>query len=163
EQDGGLSGDHETEEDRSLTEHQRADDGQHRQGRHVQQLVEHGGHISTLANGSERSMTTSLWEGCGCSDLDILPRPEPARYRLIGPGRGWQTPGMSLHTSTVDIQTRDGVADGFVAAPDDGAEHPAVLFYMDAFGPRPRLEEMAGRLAEQGYVVLVPNVFYRHG
>jgi carboxymethylenebutenolidase len=70
---------------------------------------------------------------------------------------------MSLHTSTVEIQTRDGVADGFVAAPADGAQHPAVLFYMDAFGPRPRLEEMAGRLAEHGYVVLVPNVFYRHG
>jgi carboxymethylenebutenolidase len=70
---------------------------------------------------------------------------------------------MSLHTSTVDIQTRDGVADGFVAAPDDGAQHPGVLFYMDAIGLRPRLEEMAERLAEQGYVVLVPNVFYRHG
>jgi len=70
---------------------------------------------------------------------------------------------MSLHTSTVEIQTRDGVADGFVAAPDDGAEHPAVLFYMDAFGPRKRLEEMAGRIAAEGYVVLVPNVFYRQG
>jgi carboxymethylenebutenolidase len=70
---------------------------------------------------------------------------------------------MSLHTSTVEIQTRDGVADGFVAAPDDGAEHPAALFYMDAFGPRKRLEEMATRIAEEGYVVLVPHVFYRRG
>ncbi|NUR05376.1 MAG: dienelactone hydrolase family protein [Nocardioidaceae bacterium] len=68
---------------------------------------------------------------------------------------------MTLHTSTVEIQTRDGAVDGFVAAPDDGAEHAGVLFYMDAFGVRPRLEEMAGRIAEQGYVVLVPNVFYR--
>ena len=34
---------------------------------------------------------------------------------------------------------------------------------MDAFGLRPRLEEMAQRLAGHGYVVLVPNVFYRQG
>ncbi len=34
---------------------------------------------------------------------------------------------------------------------------------MDAFGVRPVLEELARELAEQGYYVLVPNVFYRHG
>jgi carboxymethylenebutenolidase len=34
---------------------------------------------------------------------------------------------------------------------------------MDAIGLRPRIEEMAGRIAAQGYVVLAPNVFYRAG
>ena len=70
---------------------------------------------------------------------------------------------MSVHTSSVDIQTADGTADAFLVAPDDGARHPGVLFYMDAFGPRPRLEDMAAHLAEQGYVVVVPHVFYREG
>jgi carboxymethylenebutenolidase len=70
---------------------------------------------------------------------------------------------MALRTSTVDISTRDGVADAFLAAPEGKGTHPGVLIYMDAFGLRPRLEEMAGRIAEQGYVVLVPNVFYRQG
>jgi carboxymethylenebutenolidase len=70
---------------------------------------------------------------------------------------------MALRTSTVDIVTGDGTADAFLAAPDDGARHPGVLLYMDAFGPRPRLEEMAERLASKGYVVLVPHVFYREG
>jgi carboxymethylenebutenolidase len=70
---------------------------------------------------------------------------------------------MAVRTSTVDIKTSDGTADAFLAAPDDNGHYPAVLFYMDAFGPRPRLEEMARRIAAEGYVVLVPNVFYRRG
>ena len=34
---------------------------------------------------------------------------------------------------------------------------------MDAFGPRPRLVEMAERIAERGYLVLTPHLFYRAG
>jgi carboxymethylenebutenolidase len=34
---------------------------------------------------------------------------------------------------------------------------------MDAFGLRPRIQEMAQRIADWGYVVLAPNVFYRDG
>lgn len=34
---------------------------------------------------------------------------------------------------------------------------------IDAIGLRPRIEEMADRIAAQGYVVLAPNVFYRGG
>ena len=34
---------------------------------------------------------------------------------------------------------------------------------MDAFGPRPALDQMAERLANQGYAVLVPDLFYRNG
>src|SRR6476659_9744643 len=71
--------------------------------------------------------------------------------------------GMPVRTSTVEIRTADGTADAFLATPGDDGLHPAVLFYMDAFGPRPRLEEMACRIAGEGYVVLVPNVFYRRG
>ncbi|MFD5191711.1 dienelactone hydrolase family protein [Streptomyces sp. NPDC058357] len=64
---------------------------------------------------------------------------------------------------TVQIPTADGRADAFAAFPDDGARHPGVLLYMDAFGLRPVLEEMARELAGHGYYVLVPNVLYRHG
>jgi carboxymethylenebutenolidase len=64
---------------------------------------------------------------------------------------------------TVDIETRDGVADAYLARPDDGERHPGVLLLIDAFGLRPQIEQMADRIAEQGYVVLAPNVFYRAG
>jgi carboxymethylenebutenolidase len=70
---------------------------------------------------------------------------------------------VDVRIERVDVPTQEGTADAVLAVPDDGERHPGVLVYMDAFGLRPRLEEMAGRLAAEGYAVLVPNVFYRHG
>ena len=64
--------------------------------------------------------------------------------------------------SAVDITTPDGVADAYLTRPDD-QPHPGVLFIMDAYGLRPRIDEMADRIAGRGYVVLAPNVFYRAG
>ncbi|CAN5331392.1 dienelactone hydrolase family protein [soil metagenome] len=40
---------------------------------------------------------------------------------------------------------------------------PAVIFYMDGLAIRPTLVEMGQRLAANGYVVLVPDLFYRYG
>jgi carboxymethylenebutenolidase len=64
---------------------------------------------------------------------------------------------------TIEIPTAAGVADAYLVGPDDGGPHPGVLFIMDAYGVRPRIEEMADQIASQGYVVLAPNVFYRAG
>ncbi|MCK7624290.1 dienelactone hydrolase family protein [Streptomyces sp. RS10V-4] len=69
----------------------------------------------------------------------------------------------NVHGTSLDLPTPDGTADAYLAHPDDGAPHPGVLLYMDAFGLRPALEEMARRLAGHGYTVLVPNVFHRAG
>ncbi|MER6333351.1 dienelactone hydrolase family protein [Streptomyces sp. NPDC001034] len=65
--------------------------------------------------------------------------------------------------ASVDVTTADGTADAYLAHPADGEPHPGVLFYQDAYGPRPQLRSMADRLAAAGYTVLLPNVFYRHG
>jgi carboxymethylenebutenolidase len=64
---------------------------------------------------------------------------------------------------TVEIETPDGTADAYLARPEGSGEHRGVLFVMDAIGLRPRIEEMADRIAGEGYVVLAPNVFYRAG
>jgi carboxymethylenebutenolidase len=66
-----------------------------------------------------------------------------------------------VKTRSFDVKTQDGNCDAFVAHPDTGGPFPAVLFYMDAFGVRPYLEEMATELASKGYYVLLPNLFYR--
>jgi carboxymethylenebutenolidase len=64
----------------------------------------------------------------------------------------------------VEIKTEDGLADGYLARPaDDDGRRPGVLLLVDAFGLRPQIEQMADRISQHGYVVLAPNVFYRHG
>ena len=62
----------------------------------------------------------------------------------------------------IEIDAADGRAEAYVAR-TDAADHPGVLLLMDAFGLRPRIAEMADRIAGWGYVVLAPNVFYRSG
>jgi carboxymethylenebutenolidase len=68
-----------------------------------------------------------------------------------------------MNASAIDVSTPDGVADCYLTRPADDEAHPGVLFLMDAIGLRPRIEEMADRIAAEGYVVLAPNVFYRAG
>jgi carboxymethylenebutenolidase len=64
----------------------------------------------------------------------------------------------------VEIRTEDGLADGYLTRPiDDDGRRGGVLLLVDAFGLRPQIERMADRIAERGFVVLAPNVFYRHG
>ena len=68
-----------------------------------------------------------------------------------------------MTTTTVQIPAADGTATAFLAKPAGDGPFPGVLMFMDAFGLRPRLAEMAERIAGHGYAVLVPNLFYRDG
>ena len=68
-----------------------------------------------------------------------------------------------MRSSKVEVPTPDGVADAYLTGPDEDGRHPAVLLIIDAIGLRPRIEEMADRIASRGYTVLAPNVFYRAG
>ncbi|HEY2751528.1 dienelactone hydrolase family protein [Phenylobacterium sp.] len=63
----------------------------------------------------------------------------------------------------VDIKTGDGTADAALFYPQGKGKWPAVLIWTDIGGLRPVFRDMGRRLAAQGYVVLVPNPFYRKG
>jgi carboxymethylenebutenolidase len=63
----------------------------------------------------------------------------------------------------VTIRTRDGECRAYVCTPEGTGPWPAVIFYMDGLGIRPTLIQMSQRLADQGYVVLLPDLFYRVG
>jgi carboxymethylenebutenolidase len=63
----------------------------------------------------------------------------------------------------VDVKTPDGTADAALFYPKGKGKWPAVLIWTDILGLRPVFRDMGRRLAAQGYVVLVPNPFYRKG
>lgn len=63
----------------------------------------------------------------------------------------------------ISIHTSDGKCPAYVLTPDGIGPWPAVIFYMDGLAIRPALVDMAARLAAGGYVVLLPDLFYRAG
>ena len=69
----------------------------------------------------------------------------------------------SVEEKDVDVKTPDGMADAALFYPKGKGKWPAVLIWTDIFGLRPVFRDMGRRLAAQGYVVLVPNPFYRKG
>ncbi len=60
------------------------------------------------------------------------------------------------------IRTKDGQCEAWEISPDKEGKFPAVLMYMDAIGIRPALLHLAQRIADRGFIVLLPNLFYRH-
>lgn len=64
----------------------------------------------------------------------------------------------------VTIQTRDGICPASVFSPTGTTgPWPGVIFFMDGLGIRPVLWEMGQRLADGGYLVLLPDLYYRAG
>ena len=67
---------------------------------------------------------------------------------------------VAVAESDVNVKTPDGTADCYFVHPASGTA-PGVLVWPDIFGLRPAFRQMAKRLAESGYSVLVVNPFYR--
>lgn len=63
----------------------------------------------------------------------------------------------------IEMHIADGTSDGIVYLPEAGRRYPGVLHLTDIGGIRQAHEQMARRLSAEGYVVFMPNVFYRTG
>jgi len=61
------------------------------------------------------------------------------------------------------IPTDDGAMPTFVTHPEEGGPFAPVIVYMDIWGIRDELHEIARRIATVGYCCLLPDLYYRQG
>ena len=64
---------------------------------------------------------------------------------------------------TININTASGIMKTFIVRPEGNKAYPAVVLFMDIWGVRDELRQIARRLASQGYVAMLPNLYYRQG
>lgn len=64
---------------------------------------------------------------------------------------------------SLEVPTSDGAMPVFAAMPQGVSLAPGVLIYMDVFGPRAELHEIARSFASSGYLAVVPQLFHRLG
>ena len=62
----------------------------------------------------------------------------------------------------VEVNTADGTCPASLSIPEGEGPWPAVIMYPDAGGMRDVMRKMGERLSSLGYVVLVPDFYYRN-
>ena len=67
----------------------------------------------------------------------------------------------AVREEAVTVTTPDGQAEAVLFVPAAGGRHPGVLLWPDLAGVRPVFRTIGHALAEQGFVVLLPNTYYR--
>ena len=63
--------------------------------------------------------------------------------------------------SVVSVPSEQGSAGALMLMPRASGRYPAVILWPDITGLRPSFAQLARTIADAGYVVLVPNEFYR--
>jgi carboxymethylenebutenolidase len=64
---------------------------------------------------------------------------------------------------SVEIETADGTCPAALSIPVGESPWPGVIMFPDAGGMRDTMRQMGERLSDLGYVVLVPDFYYRNG
>ena len=68
-----------------------------------------------------------------------------------------------MKEQTVDVLTQDGIMKTFVTHPEEGGSFPPIVLFMDIWGLRAELYDIARRLAAEGFACILPDLYYRQG
>jgi carboxymethylenebutenolidase len=65
-----------------------------------------------------------------------------------------------IRTYNVDLKVNGTGAYAFIAEPDDDTKHPGVVLIQEWWGIEPHIRDLAQKLAVEGFVVAVPDLFH---
>ena len=68
-----------------------------------------------------------------------------------------------MYEQLVEITTPSGAMETFITRPQDGSPFAPVVLYMDIWGVREELYDIARKVATVGYCCLVPDLYHRQG
>lgn len=68
-----------------------------------------------------------------------------------------------MHERTVEIETADGTMPVFITQPESGGPFAPVVLFMDIWGYREMLCDLARRIGTVGYAAVLPDLYYRMG
>jgi carboxymethylenebutenolidase len=87
----------------------------------------------------------------------------PRARKTLDPGRyRWtRKRGVIVSWHQVEIPTADGTIDAVLVRPETARPLSGVIVLPDGLGPRQVFVDLSQRIAECGYVVLTPNIYYR--
>ena len=65
-------------------------------------------------------------------------------------------------TERIEFPSNEHTTPGYLAQPDDGASHPAIVVIQEWWGLVPHIEEVARRLSGEGFIALAPDLYHGH-
>ncbi len=68
---------------------------------------------------------------------------------------------MEITTRMVDVKGEGGTMPVYECRPKGAGPFPAVIVVMEAFGLNTHIKDVAGRVAQEGYVTAAPDLYYR--
>ncbi|HEV8718962.1 MAG TPA: dienelactone hydrolase family protein [Candidatus Binatia bacterium] len=68
---------------------------------------------------------------------------------------------MEIESREVGINASGGTMPAFLCVPKAHGRFPAVLVLMEAFGLTSHIQDVTARIAKEGYVAIVPDLYYR--
>ena len=68
---------------------------------------------------------------------------------------------MDVTSSTLQLSTPDGKMDAYEARPKAAGSYPGIVVFMEAFGLNDHIKKVTERIAQEGYVAIAPDLFYR--
>ncbi len=66
----------------------------------------------------------------------------------------------SIKTSMIQFPSDSYTTPGYLAMPDDGATHPALVVIQEWWGLVPHIKDVAERFAREGFVALAPDLYH---